>query len=87
MPHPYWTPERLAQLRREIDEFERVAFVAAFRTLTERKVAMTNAGRASSEDYVRGTLCASVGYMAKNPDWVREAIWKARDSVEGLGGS
>ncbi|MBL4928796.1 hypothetical protein [Fuscibacter oryzae] len=86
MPHLYWTPERIAQLRREIDEFERVAFSAPYQTLIERKKDMTNAGRACSDDNVRSTLCGSVGYIAKHPDWVREAIAKARSSADGLGG-
>lgn len=68
----------------EIREFEECAFNRTFLNMTSRKKAMTISARNCSDDNIRYILASSVDYIGKHPDWVKEAIWKARNHIETL---
>lgn len=84
MSAAYWTAARLATLRADIDEFERLAFTAQFRSLNERKSAMSTTAQACNDDNIRGLLGGSIDYLAKHPEWIRSKISLAREHVQLL---
>ena len=84
MPNFSWTPDQLAALCRQIEEYHHAAFTHAFRDLRTRKKAMTQAARACAYIEVESTLAGAVDFITKHPEHVRAAISNAYGQVDAL---
>ena len=80
----YWTPDRLARLSREIDDFSAAAFAGSSLDLAERKKRMRFISQGCCDQNTAHILGRSIDDLSKRPADVRRAITLARSHVDSL---
>lgn len=72
---------KLGPIEEIISKYEQLAFSTNFPNLPARKKALKVATLFCEDADVKCYLAGAVGYLPRHPEWVREAIWKARQRI------